>query len=278
MLDSPELRDALREVDATFEPHLEKLEHLCMYCDFSKRDEPETAAWFARFEAVIRAHRRERLALPIRAIWDESAGHGSALVQGSIRRLAWFVPAVLAESLTGGFADTMRRLAGLALDGIHGERAYHELSPRDFLAAERNSLETFLCAAIRAIPAGDVVGVDDLASTFLVAMACGCDSARLMQTLQGRPDAASFLAATIAKLSLLQGNWQHAERDALAATSGGVTPSSEEALQVLYDRVFVEETRRFLEERFLAEQDEARARIISGAEKTVAERIGVRGR
>jgi len=277
MLDSPELRDALHEVDATFEPHLEKLEYLCAYCEPSKRGEPEAAAALARFEGVIRAHRRERLALPVRAIWEESLGHGSAMVQGSIRRLAWFVPAILAESLTGGFAETMQRFASLALEGLHGERVYHEASPRDFVPAELRALETFLCAAVRTVPQPNATGIDDLAAAFFSAMACACDSSRLTSALLERPDAPSFLVATISELTELHGDWPRAERDALASTASRMIPSTKEARRVLHDCVFVEHTRHFLETRFLEERDEATGKIISEAERAVAERIGLRG-
>lgn len=60
--------------------------------------EPHQAARNDQFDAIVRAHKRDRLALPIQAlIWTGAPHHG--FEQMHLRRLAWFVPTMLAAWL-----------------------------------------------------------------------------------------------------------------------------------------------------------------------------------
>lgn len=74
----------------------------------------------------------------------------------------------------------------------------------------------------------------------------------------------------------LHGDWPRLERQALVPPSLEIAPPHVDGWRVLYDRVFVENTRAFLEARFLEERDAAASRVFSEAERTIAERIGLR--
>jgi hypothetical protein len=272
MVASQELLDALQAVDAAFQSHLGKPDQLCVNCGFSKRGEPEVAGQFARFEGIVREYRRRRLELPVQTIWDESFGHGSALVHGSVRRLTWFVPSILAASLAGGFAETLRRLAGFSLEAVEGERTYHADSPRDLIPSERRALEGFLVAAVRSITPVDPSGIDEMAAVFLLSTACGCDAKALVRAWAERPDIQTCLLPALSKLAELDPTWQRLDPEALVPGASGLCPSPLTALRVFHDQVFTEDTKQYLERRFLAEQDATTAAVLSEAERTVASR------
>jgi hypothetical protein len=281
MLASSELIAALRAVDATFEKRLEKLATLCSCCTFSKHEEPEVAKRFERFDAIVRQHRRRRLELPVRAVWDESFGHGSALVHASARRLAWFVPSILAASLDGGdFVEVMRRLGEAACEAWVGEHAYHKASPRDFTQAERGALGAFLRTALQLIATGESHAVAEVAAIFGAAAACGCDREPLASVLVSAPLAERALldavtAAHDADPTWTPGSDRPYDIERLARETGraqwGVV-----ALRVLREAIFTEETRRQLEARVLAESGEA-ASALSRAEGIVCAGLGGRG-
>lgn len=264
-------------VDATFERHLQKPEPLCVSCAFSKREEPNAAADFERFEGIVRAYRRRRLELPVRAIWDESFGHGSALVHASVRRLAWFVPSILAASLAEGFAEALRRLAGWSLEAMEGERTHHASAPRDLLPSERQALDGFWVAAVRAISPHDSDCMDDWAAVFLASMACGGDTKALVRAWAMRPDVQGHPLPTLSRLAALDASWQRIDRDELArGTPAWSCPTALTALRVFHGQIFTEDTRQLLEALFLSAPDSEAAALLSAAEQAVAGRLGLR--
>lgn len=271
MLASRELLDALQAVDAGFQGHLGKPDQLCVNCGLSKRGGPG-GAQFARFEGIVRDYRRRRLELPVQTIWDESFGHGSALVHGSLRRLTWFVPSILAASVAGDFAETLRKMAGSSLEGLAGERTYHAHAPRDFLPSERRALDGFLVAAVRSIDPEDPCCVDEMAAVFLLSTACGCDAKALVRAWAERPDIQKCLLPILSKLADLDPTWQRLDREALVPGASGSCPSPLTALRVFHDQVFTEDTKQYLESRFLAEQDATTATVLSVALRRVASR------
>jgi hypothetical protein len=253
---------ALDAVDAAFEKHLRKPEELCAGCAFSKRGEPEVEAAFQRFDAVVRAHRARRLELPVRAIWDESFGHGSALVHCSVRRFAWFLPALLAAALEADFAGTLARTASLALEAWRGEKTHPATCPGDFSRGERDALDAFWRAAL-----SEAATTDDVAAVFLAAVACDGATTPLVDELL---DSEPLLVAVVTSLHELDPTWTRAEearfdRDRLLREPAGPRL----ALRVLRDALFVEETRRRLEARCLDEAVPERVVALSRAEAMV---------
>ena len=266
--------DALRAVDESFEKRLGKLDELCSFCGASRHAEPGLAAQRDRFDSVIREHRRRRLDLPVHEIWDESFGHGSALVHGSLRRLAWFIPSILSASLHLDSSEALRGLAGLVLEAREGERTYHASSPSDLANAERDSLARFLLTALRSIDAADAAATDDLAALVLLATVCRCDPRPLIEALLDRICDAPMLLAIVDVLRDLDPTWSRRrdgpfDPDRLSSQCSGATPSLAIARRVLRDALFTEETRRRLEARFLEEKDPTTAAAISRAEETV---------
>lgn len=87
------LRAALEELLEVFPQHLAKARYP-RWLDADERAQNE------QFDAIVRAHKKNRLAIPIEALRASSAPyHGFA--QMPPRRLAWFVPSVLASWLDG---------------------------------------------------------------------------------------------------------------------------------------------------------------------------------
>lgn len=86
------LRDALVGLLAVFPQQLPKLREPVWF-DASERARNE------QFDAILRAHKKNRLGLPIEALRATWAPRGFELLQP--RRLAWFVPSILASWLDG---------------------------------------------------------------------------------------------------------------------------------------------------------------------------------
>lgn len=88
-----ELRARLSALLDAFPEHLEKSRPPTWY-------EPEELARNAQFDAILRAHKKDRLAIPIQALREVNAAyHGFLFIQPP--RLVWFVPSILAAWLDG---------------------------------------------------------------------------------------------------------------------------------------------------------------------------------
>jgi len=142
----PELEELLR----VFPAHAERPRLLTMY----DRDDEDRRDWDA-FEAVVRAHKRKRLDMPIVLLerWHERTIHGS------FRRFAYFVPSILAaclpEAADGG---PWTSAASWVRDARSAEALYHATygskTPRGFKDDERQALRAFFGAAVRETEAG----------------------------------------------------------------------------------------------------------------------------
>lgn len=141
------LEAALTRVDQVFEPHYRKPQQLCMYCDFSAAGLARSPD-MQRFFEIVRAHRAHRLTMPIEAIWSTSLGHTLGIFHDDVRRLAWFVPAVLAATLRPMLRD--RALAILLQAGQEttygGAPAARRGDPSWFSEAELTALDDYLVA------------------------------------------------------------------------------------------------------------------------------------
>jgi len=104
------------------------------------------------------------------------SSRSSALVHGSVRRLAWFVPPLLAAAVeSDDFAGPLRKLAALAVEARAEERARRGDGARDFTVEERRALIDFLLAATADRAASSVLAADDVRAVVHLAVASGCD-------------------------------------------------------------------------------------------------------
>ena len=140
---------ALAEADRTFQRYYRPPVPLCMYCDFSPKGLAESLE-MQRFFAIVRDYRNRRLEMPIATIWDTSLGHTRGIFHNDIRRLAWFVPPILAAML-----DPDLRAAALAALAAAGKETTEigsfESRPSDppwFTSAELTALDDFLAALL----------------------------------------------------------------------------------------------------------------------------------
>lgn len=85
------LREALHLVLATFPEHLAKPRAPTAF-------EAHEMEWNEQFDAIVRAHKRDRLAMPMQALLRTGAWHHNFELMHA-RRLAWFVPSLLAAWL-----------------------------------------------------------------------------------------------------------------------------------------------------------------------------------
>lgn len=86
------LRDVLAGLVAAFPEHLAKSQPPTWF-------EPHEIAQNDQFDAIVRAHKKDRLGLPIQALLRVGSPHHNFELM-PLRRLAWFVPALL-----GGWLD-----------------------------------------------------------------------------------------------------------------------------------------------------------------------------
>lgn len=88
------VHEALAVVLGTFPEHVDKPKHPTWF-------EPHEIAENELFDAIVRSHKKNRLALPMRAVLGVGAPyHGFSMMHA--RRLAWFVPSMLAAWLDRG--------------------------------------------------------------------------------------------------------------------------------------------------------------------------------
>jgi hypothetical protein len=260
-----EIRAALARVDEAFDRKLPRLAELCSQCVLTTRDEPKLAP----FEAVVRTYRARRLELPIRMIWGQAFGHGSGLVHGDLRRLAWFVPSLFATALEDGqLARVLGAVADLGDEARQAERRYRPEAPRDLSPDERAAATGFLAAALGAVVAGERFVVREAAAIFAAAEGLAIPAAALVARWLEAPDAELSLARA------LVGDDEGASlEDQLAKlrvrTSEVETTGSVDAERALARAVSTEEVRRRIEARCLEEDDPNRADLLSRAEEAV---------
>ena len=104
------LREALVGLLAVFPEHLPKRHH-------PEGFEPAELLRNDRFDAIVRAHRNERLALPIEALRSTGAPH-DAFDRMPARRFAWFVPSLLASWLDGAPSRTRDRFGANEIEAV----------------------------------------------------------------------------------------------------------------------------------------------------------------
>lgn len=261
---SPELRAALARVDEAFDRKLPPFEALCGECVLTTNEEPRLES----FEAVIRTYRARRLELPIRMIWGESFGHGSALVHGSLRRFAWFVPALFATALEDGqLARVLGVVADLAEEARLAERQLRAGAPAELSTEERAACLDFLREALRAAVSAEIVVVREVAAIFAAASGLAIDAQPLVAMWLAMPEAEIAIARALAgeDVSIEQ---QVAN---LSVRTGEVVETSRhvDPERALVLALATEEVRCRLESRSQEESDAARVRVLSRAEETI---------
>lgn len=102
---------------------------------------PQAPRWFepdellrnTQFDAILRAHKHDRLRVPIEALRAAGAPyHGFEAMTG--RRLAWFVPAILASWLEGAPSRTHERFGAAEIEDIFTRAGEAELVPHEHAA------------------------------------------------------------------------------------------------------------------------------------------------
>jgi hypothetical protein len=135
-----DLRAALAGLLAVFPEHLAKTRAPAPF-------EADEMAQNELFDAILRAHRRDRLALPVQALRAAGAAH-HGFDRMHLRRLAWFVPSLLASWLDRapgpgdapfGVGDLEAILGGANVDDDEG-----------WTDDEAAALEAFFTAALDA--------------------------------------------------------------------------------------------------------------------------------
>jgi hypothetical protein len=139
------LQRRLVELDAAFPARLEAAAALCVYCEGPAFEEPEQ-----RVRSLVRAWKGRRLELPVQALLRESLGHGPAVVHGSLRRLAFFLPALIAGWLRDPSEVSLEELVQLVQEAEAAEATYRGRSPACWSAGERDALSSLFLALLRA--------------------------------------------------------------------------------------------------------------------------------
>ena len=173
-----EVEIAVRRLGESFPTKLEPGHAGCYACDSPTEDEKLAQK---QFYAVIRAHRKSTQTLPIRMLTEFSFGHGPAVIHGSFRRFAYFVPALLVQvrdEVLGGRKpglevpgrssvtpewtvtqdgpsdsrdpDALERVVALFEEAVETGRCYGEDTTSPWTDAERAALSDFLAAVLAA--------------------------------------------------------------------------------------------------------------------------------
>ncbi len=246
MIDVRRLAPELAELLRVFPAHPERAQLLTMY-DRDPEDRPD---WDA-FEAFVRAHKRDRLAMPIVGLvrWNRRTIHGS------FRRFAYFVPTILGACLTEQPPEWLSwdSAARWVSDARDAEAIYHAeygaASPRDFTEEERHAMSGFFAAAVRETVHGP------LPEQGLEVLECAT-----------RFDAypRDVLLAWVALDDV----------DAEAALVHAIgTCLSDSSRSIAYPVVVHETVRASLEQRFLASTDPKRAAALSDAEAALSAHV-----
>lgn len=141
-LRASDLRAALGRLLDVFPEHLAK---------------PRPPTWFdaqelvrnEQFDAILRAHKKDRLAIPIQALRATGAPyHGFDLVHP--RRLAWFVPSLLASWLDRAPGAGEQPFGASDLEAIVGDATTSEAEAWEWTDEEASALSAFFEAALGA--------------------------------------------------------------------------------------------------------------------------------
>lgn len=150
---------ATAELEGAFPHKLEAGHAGCMHCDDPTQEEKVERERFCR---AIRSHKKQRADLPIRMLSRIHFGHGPAIINGSFRRFAYFVPALLVDYLSAdteagpGKHGAPQHLAALFQEAVDSGRIYGEDAGGRWTDAERDALSLFFAAALSAYTSGPV--------------------------------------------------------------------------------------------------------------------------
>lgn len=136
------LRAELEAVLAAFPPYAEKSASPTWF-------DPEEVAMNDRFDAIVRAHVKDRLRLPVVALSLEGAAYHNFLFM-HLRRLAWFVPSLLAAWLAAPPAFPMGRFTARSIARILQDTEIVEGKEWAWSPTEAAALASFFDAAISA--------------------------------------------------------------------------------------------------------------------------------
>lgn len=243
MIHVERLAAELAELVRVFPAHPERAHLLTMY----DRDDEDRPDWDA-FEAFVRAHKQDRLAMPAMQLiaWR------TRTIKGSFRRFAYFVPTILAACVsesTDGWL-TWRSASSWLAEARSGESFYHaeygSPVPRDFTEDERRAMSAFFAAALRETVHGP--SPDEALDVLVCAAAFDAHprDVLLAWIALGDVDAEAALARAVPEVL---GNSRHTKLHAAVAD---------------------ERVRAALEQRFLASTDPKRAAALSELEAVVA--------
>ena len=132
------IREALLAVASTFPEHLAKSQPPTWF-------EPTEMAQNELFDALVRAHKKDRLAMPIQALLRAGAPHHNFELM-LVRRLAWFVPSLVSAWLDRPGGD----LPSADLERIFASTAEVEGPYWAWTEEEEGALATLFGAALDA--------------------------------------------------------------------------------------------------------------------------------
>lgn len=251
------LQRRLAELDAAFPARLEDAEALCACCEGPAFEEPEQ-----RVRSIVRACKGRRLELPVQALLRESLGHGSAMVHGSLRRFAFFLPALIAAWLRHPPEVSLEDVVLLVQEAEAAEATRRGQPPACWSAGERDALTAILLAVLGAQLSSPE---SDPCATLSAAGALQVPAEPLIACwLEDRTRSAEdHLLAAVARLG--------GRRPTRELSATGLPPSAGELTQRGAWMLVREATRAALERRFFEEHDTVpdRARAWSQAEAAV---------
>jgi hypothetical protein len=167
------LREELSRVHDAFPRHLEKALPPAWF-------DAEDMARNQRFDAIVRAHKNNRLELPIVAIQHEGTPyHNFSLMH--LRRLAWFVPSLLAAWSRADSSFPFGRLRGRELTSILASTEIVEGPDWSWTTSEVAALSSFFEAALLAALATPLVRAEPASVRKLQALQ---DSGRVIEALE----------------------------------------------------------------------------------------------
>jgi hypothetical protein len=252
----------LAELDAAFPARLESAEALCVCCEGPAFEEPEQ-----RVRSIVRAWKGRRLELPVQALLRESLGHGSAMVHCSLRRLACFLPALIAAWLRHPPEVSLGEVVLLIQEAEAGEATYRRQSPACWSAGERDALTAIFLAVLRAQLSSPE---SDPCATLSGACALRVPADPLIEGwLEDETRTAEdHLLAAVARLE--------GRRPTREPRATGLSPSADELTLQGAWMLAREATRAALERHFFEEQETHpdRARAWSQAEAAVQQLMG----
>ena len=145
------LERAVRLLESAFPTKLAAGHGGCMHCNNPTAEEK---AERERFYTAIRSHKGPRACLPVQTLSQIHLGHGPAIIHGSFRRFAYFVPALLADLVSEDTEDAAsprgspQRVASLFQEAIAAGHINGEDTERPWTPAEVDTLSDFFATAL----------------------------------------------------------------------------------------------------------------------------------